>query len=784
MTVIGRRGPYGRLLRATCWAALMGAVAPVASAQTMVTTSDGQRVLLEEIIVTANRRAERLLEVPASIAAYSQEKMDDLGVRQIEDITRLTPGLNFTRQSYFSGSNTNISIRGIQSNDGAATTGIYIDDVPIQVRSLGFSSANVYPKIFDLERVEVLRGPQGTLFGAGAEGGAVRFITGQPDMDTLRLYGRAELAFTENGAPSYEAGAAVSTPVTVGKLAFRGSAWYRRDGGWVDRMNPQTGARAEKNANAQDSKAAKLALTWAPTENLRLTPALYYQDIDIDDTTGYWESLSVPADGVFRTGYALAQPQHDRYYLPSLTINADFGSVALTAVTAYFDRDQNEVRDYTNFDSEIARTGPYVSLPGQQAPGFFGEKQKNFSQEIRLQSNEGDGPLTWVVGGFYSHEKQRSSQRNQDGYIDQLIRRATGGAFNVASWFGVPLLPGDLLYDSRTRSTTEQIAGFGQVDYALTDKLKATIGLRVAHLKISHAQNAAGPFAGGVLNSQGSTAETPVTPKFGLTYQVNPDLMIYGTAAKGFRAGGAQTAVPASFCGSDLASLGLKSSPTSYDSDNVWSYEGGTKGTLLGGRATVEASGYYIKWKDVQRSVWLPTCGSSFINNAGSITSKGFDLSLQGRVMADLSLGVVLGYTDASFDQTVLGGAGAVLAEKGQAAFDGPRFTMTVTGQYDFALGNGPDAYARADYTFSSKAPLDNPHVYSYDPVLTNAPVINQVNLRLGVKLENMDLSVFANNLTDSHPALGRFHHFRGSPLTTNATLRPRTFGLTGVYRY
>lgn len=782
MTVFDRASSRARLPLATSLMALTAFSALPAHAQEAAPASGG--VVLEEIIVTANRRAERLSRVPASIAAFSQEKMDSQGVRQIEDITRLTPGLNFSRQSYFSGSNTNISIRGIQSNDGAATTGIYIDDVPIQVRSLGFSSANVYPKVFDLERVEVLRGPQGTLFGAGAEGGAVRFITGQPDLENTHIYGRSELAFTEKGDPSYEAGVSVSTPVQTGKLAFRGSAWYRRDGGWVDRTNPENGTIADKNANAQDSKAAKLALTWAPTDSLRITPGIYYQDIDIDDTTGYWESLSNPSKGEFRTGYALSQPQHDRYYLPSLTINADFGAVELTSVTAYFDRDQEEMRDYTNFVSEIVGAGPYVTLPGQNAPGYFSEKQNNFSQELRLQSAPGDSPWTWVVGGFYSHEKQQSAQANQDSYVDTLIRNATGGAFNAASWYGVPLLPGDFLYDSRTRSKTEQIAGFGQVDYALTDKLKVTAGVRVAHLKINHEQAAEGPWAGGTLASDGSTSETPVTPKFGLTYQYDPDVMFYATASKGFRAGGAQTAVPTSFCGADLQSLGLQSSPTSYDSDSVWSYEAGTKSYLFNGRVMAEASGYYIEWKDVQRSVWLPTCGSSFINNAGSITSKGFDLSVQGKVTDDVTLGVVLGYTDATFDQTVLGGAGAILAEKGDAAFDGPKFTMTVTGQYDFVLAGNTDAYARFDYTYSSKGPRDNPAVYSYDPVLTNVPSISQVNLRAGVKLEAVDLSVFVNNLTDTHPALGRFHHFAGSPLTTNSTLRPRTFGLTGTYRY
>lgn len=190
-----------------------------------------------EIVVTAQRRAENILKVPISITSFSPEQIDKQGIRQIEDLSRLAPSLVFSRTAGVSGNNgTNISIRGIASDVGSATTAIYVDDTPIQIRSIGYFSGNPYPRVFDLERVEVLRGPQGTLFGASAEGGAVRFITPQPSFTKFGVYGRAELSSTENGAPSYEAGIAIGGPVSD-TLAVRASAWYRHDGGYIDRIN-------------------------------------------------------------------------------------------------------------------------------------------------------------------------------------------------------------------------------------------------------------------------------------------------------------------------------------------------------------------------------------------------------------------------------------------------------------------------------------------------------------------------------------------------------------------
>src|SRR5579859_5625902 len=226
-------------------------------------------VLLQEIIVTATRRPEEISKVPVNITAYTPEQMDDQGVRQIDDIARLTPDLQFTHTSGAAGNNSsNISIRGVFSDVGAATTGIYIDDTPIQMRNVGYWNANAFPKIFDLERVEVLRGPQGTLFGAGAEGGAVRFITPEPGLKDQSGYVRAELADTLSGAPSYEIGGALGGPIVEDKLGFRVSAWGRTDGGWIDRVSPDTGQTVESNSNRENSIVVRGALTAKPIDAL------------------------------------------------------------------------------------------------------------------------------------------------------------------------------------------------------------------------------------------------------------------------------------------------------------------------------------------------------------------------------------------------------------------------------------------------------------------------------------------------------------------------------------
>src|SRR5882762_5049307 len=209
---------------------------------------------LEEIVVTATRREESISKVPISVTAFSQDMIDQRGIKDFNDVVRFTPGVSIDT----SGTNA-ISIRGISSSGGAGTTGIYIDETPIQMRALGFNPDDTLPKTFDLDRVEVLRGPQGTLFGAGSEGGTVRYIMTQPSGTKESMYARSEVSFTRYSDPSYEAGIAHGGPIINDVLGFRASVWYRYDGGWIDRIDPTTLGVVDRRAHHASTIAARLA---------------------------------------------------------------------------------------------------------------------------------------------------------------------------------------------------------------------------------------------------------------------------------------------------------------------------------------------------------------------------------------------------------------------------------------------------------------------------------------------------------------------------------------------
>src|ERR1700683_2861567 len=219
--------------------------------------------VLEDIVVTATRHEEALSKVPISISAFTQESMDVKGIKDFQDVVRFTPGVQIDANQ-----TNQISIRGIASSGGAGTTGIYIDDTPIQMRAMGFNPDDALPKTCALDRVEVLRGPQGTLFGAGSEGGAVLYITPQPSLTDFSAYARTELSFTEGGAPSYEAGYAAGGPLIEDKLGGRASLWSRRDGGWIDRIDPTTLATVQSNTNYDNTMVAKLAATLTPADSV------------------------------------------------------------------------------------------------------------------------------------------------------------------------------------------------------------------------------------------------------------------------------------------------------------------------------------------------------------------------------------------------------------------------------------------------------------------------------------------------------------------------------------
>ena len=307
-------------------------------------TKTGQ---LEEIVVTATRHEESLSKVPLSVTALSQESLDQKGIKDFQDMVRFTPGVSIDQ----TGTNA-ISIRGISSSAGSGTTGIYIDDTPIQMRALGFNPDDTLPKTFDLDRVEVLRGPQGTLFGSGSEGGTVRYIMTQPSLTKESTYARAEMAFTKNGDPSYEAGIAHGGPIIEDVLGYRASVWYRFDGGWINRVDPTTGATVDSNANRANTMSARLAFLIKPVDGVLITPAIMYQNTRKHDQSTYWPAYSNPDSGVFNNASPERNPVPDEFYLPSLKIEADFGATKLISNTSYYHR--NELTAYLGSVYDLA----------------------------------------------------------------------------------------------------------------------------------------------------------------------------------------------------------------------------------------------------------------------------------------------------------------------------------------------------------------------------------------------------------------------------------------------
>ena len=522
---------------------------------------------------------------------------------------------------------------------------------------------NPYPLVFDLDRVEILRGPQGTLFGAGSEAGTVRFITPQPSLTNYSLYSRAESSYTVDGEPSYEAGAAIGGPIVQDKLGFRVSAWIRRDGGWVDRQDYETGVR-EPNANWANNAVFRGALTFAPVDAVLITSSLYYQDVHTADTSQYWEPLSNPSAGRFVNGNVLADPSSDRFYLPTLKIEAQLPWARLESISSYFYRSGFGVTDATTFESEVWSGTPYPTLPGQNAPQFSSEVQNITTQEIRLSSLASSSPINWVAGLIYSDARQEDEEIVEDQFLPQLIYNAYG--LTMMQFFGEDLLDGKYTLLSTDASKEKQAAAYGHVNIQLPHELTLGLGLRVARTELDYFEFDGGPVEAPTHSFSGSQKGTPVTPQASLQYRASPTDMVYATVAKGYRLGGINGPIPSSPpCAASLAQLGLTGPPPSYDSDNLWNYEIGTKDKVFDNRLVLDLSIFHDVWKNIQEEVLLPACGyAGFTSNLGSATSDGFDLALQANLGGGFRTALSLGYTHATYSQTI-GPSDGIIVSKG-----------------------------------------------------------------------------------------------------------------------
>lgn len=771
-------------------AALPNAQAFAAAATSMGASS----AELDEITVTATRREQSADTVPISISAYSQATMDEQGLKNIDDISRFTPGLTFAPSK--AGYINDIAIRGVLSEVGASTTGVYIDDTPVQVRAKGVVTENAFPQIFDLERVEILKGPQGTLFGTGSMGGTVRFITPEPDLHKFSAYARAEGSSTDGGEASYEMGAAAGGPIVDGSLAFRASAFYQKSGGYIDRLPFDSSTVTEKDINAIDTTVLRAAVKWAPMDGLTITPAIYYQKKTRDNDDYFWLDRSNPGASDFNNGYTEPTPSRDTFTLPSLKVDWQLDGMELVSDTSFFYRTLHRSEDYTEFlwTALVGDGSPYPDsiLPNYRGNSLFNVRQNSFTQEVRLQSARSDSPLQWVVGALYQNARLYADQYVVDPLLPDLSLAAYG--LPIEDAFGEGLVGGIYSYAIHQWATDKQTALFGQVDYSFTPHWKGTLGVRVARDTLDYHRDEDGPLtaSGTYIQEFGSApSTTPVTPKIGVSYEGDVHDLYYFSAAKGTREGGVNNPSVASGkpgCPSGVAA------PLAYGADNLWSYELGAKNRFLDGRVRTEASVYYIDWKKIQQNVNNNGClTTSYTDNLGSATVKGAELQAELRALDNWSWFLNVGYTDAKFSSDAFGsperttGIRPVIASDGDSLGVAP-YNVSLSTRYDFEVFN-LNSYVRADYTYTAKdtghTPVRNPRNDTvYDPDAVADLAIRQLGARLGAKIGGMDISLFARNILNDTPALGRYHDDLGDPLYYAVTVRPRTVGVTISYHY
>lgn len=756
---------------------------------------------LEEVVVTATRRTERLQDVPVSATAFTQQKLDVEGVRSIDDLTRIAPGVTFQRDGTTSSGNFNdedsdINIRGVDSTAGTSTIGIYIDDTPIQGRHISFTSFNAFPALFDLERVEVLRGPQGTLFGAGSEGGTVRFIQPSPDLSADSMYVRSEAATTHEGAGSYEIGAAIGGPIIDDTLGFRLSASYRQDGGWVNHVNYSSQAITYANSNYQDTVVLRGALKWAITETLSITPSVYYQELRLGDTSAYWPSLSDPSAVTLENGNAQRNPSTDPFYLTAVKVEWSAGFALLTSNTSFYSRNQHSISDYTQFDRALfGLTLP--PPPGDLGTSHDADNQNNFYQEFRLQSIDSAATLVWTTGLFFSHLDENTTEFVFDPTLNDEFNAAYGVPFCTPQ---APCPNGEILAQPVSKIVDKQYALYGDATLRVTDSWRLTAGVRVSHIEYSGDLVYYGPFLSPTTGPQtplaatGSNGETPITPKAVVAYHPDPEDLFYASAAKGYRPGGINGEL-SSICGPNLASIGLPTAPEIYSADSLWSYEAGAKNSLLNGRMQINTSAFIIDWNNIQQSVYLPACGQNFVENLGKVRSVGGEIELQARPVDALLLDLSVARVDAKYTETVCAGPSACTGA-GAAALpvvtDGDRlpgapWTFLASAEYSFQAIENRKPYLRTDYQYmtaqTALQPIQDPNNGVSDPTYTGLPVIKNLSLRAGLRWGGTDLSLFAQNLTDSHPVLNHTRDTNTSELFYDHTVRPRTLGITVTYR-
>jgi iron complex outermembrane receptor protein len=732
---------------------------------------------LQEIVVTAEKRESTVQKTPISITAISGSDLQAQGLSDFTSVAQQVPGVSFKTSGP---GQTEFEMRGLTSTGGESpTVGFYLDDAVLTPAAMAQNGKTVIdPSLFDLNRVEVLRGPQGTLYGAGSMGGTIKLVTNQPDPHAFGA--NAEVigsGTTGGGGFNHTENVMLNIPLMQDVVALRLVGTDKYIDGWIDRkvvspfpveINNSTArgdvagapvARDIRHSNTERLQAGRASLLIQPTDRLSITAGFMHQSLTQD---GPNTIDNPPLNEVHYQPFDVAEPFEDKFDLYTLTGKYNFDSSQLVSATAYWDRQQNQTQDISEAMQDYIGGffGPPAKWPfsstgtvTEAGNTWFGlgagtitedDYTRQFSEELRLAST-GDDPLQWLVGGYYS--SFGATSHVYSFYPDT----ATGfnGDFGTTN-----------LADNHRKVDINQYAAFGEVSYMLPNHFKASLGARYYLYHSNSVTSVSGVSANGTSNPLfGLAQNSGVTPKLDLAYIPDDSTTIYTTMSKGFRPGGPNSPIPVPPCAS--------AAPTQFGPDSVWNYELGEKLRFLNSRVTINGDIYYEDWTNVQQQV-APSCGFKFTANAGKAKVYGAELEAAVVLMPGFVVAQNVGYTHAT-NSTTLPAAGIVA---GQRLLDVPQVTATTSLSYKQPLADGRNLVAR----------LTNSYVDSIQDITftrNTLPSYDLVGFRLVVDTIRWSAFLFVDNLTNKMALLSDTGALSAniSILNRVATNQPRTIG-------
>lgn len=740
--------------------------------------SDGSK--LEEIVVTAEKRESTVQTTPISLTAVSGADIQNRGLSDLGNLVQSVPGVSLRTSGP---GMSEFEMRGVSSTGGnSPTVGFYYDDVPLTApAATNEGKIVISPALYDLNRVEVLRGPQGTLYGSGSMGGTIKVVPNPPNPNRFDTSAEATFGDTDHGGFNHAENGMINLPFGSGLGAVRVVGSYSRDSGWVDRVvlapgtfpapNSDFTARGQvlglpvsrdyHDVNDVERATVRVSALIKPLDGLTIAPTFFYQRMAAG---GLPYIDSSPGTDAHYQPFDIAENYRDEFKLGSLTVKYQTDSFEVSSTTAYWTRHEPLTQDTSESWSTGLGLTVYEPADGGLGAAYAYENNKSHqtTEEFRIAS-AGESRLKWLLGYFYE---------DFESFWDIDFPSQNGAAL-----FG----SNDLFYYFSPSKILQQSV-FGEVTYNITEPLAITAGLRRYHYNAPVSVYQTGSLTAPVVSST-IEKDQGVTPKVSLSYEFSKDLLVYATAAKGFRPGGGTGPVPTSgplSCESELqteyGSNQFVPGPISFKSDHVWSYELGEKLRAADNRVTINAAGYFESWIGVQQTNALSPCGYIYTANAGNAHVYGGELEIQAVVVRDLVLSANTSYSHAALVSSHLIDSGF---NPGTRIQDVPRWTASASISYRHNLTNSLAFTARADTTYVGNR--------TDETFTTNTlPSYNLTNARAGVEGDHWSAVVFVNNIADKRASVNNITQDAVNLPTYNrvAVTQPRTAGIDLNYRF